>query len=124
MKVICQHVKLLRQRGHHVLAVYRAQAVPHATIPTASTHGGGTRSVPNPISAQQLSGSGNEGAMWRESATSPAPMSLPPPLRAMPPWSDVAADEELLLGPNEHLASTYPACGSLDVVVCGMFQQV
>ena len=52
------------------------------------------------------------------------PVSPPPPPRAMPAWSDVAADEELLLGPSEHLASAYPACGSLDVVVCGMFQQV
>ena len=80
MKVLSQHVRLLRQRGHVIVAVYRP--------------GGG--------------GTGGEGGA----------------LRAMPAWSGVEADEEVLLGPDQHLSTTYPDLGSLDAVVCGMFQQV
>lgn len=46
------------------------------------------------------------------------------PARALPPWSGVLVDEEVLLGPDQHLATAYPAVHTLDVVVCGMFQNV
>ena len=70
-----QHVRLLRQHGHRVVAVFRT--------------------------AEGGAGSG-----------------------AMPAWSGVEADEEVLLGPDQHLATAYPDHDSLDAVVCGMFQQV
>jgi len=42
---------------------------------------------------------------------------------AMPPWSGVHADTEVLLGPDVHLAQVYPV-QELNVIVCGMFHQV
>eukprot|EP00955_Chlamydomonas_euryale_P096715 365028-Chlamydomonas_euryale.AAC.32 len=43
---------------------------------------------------------------------------------AVPPWSGVSADEDVLLAPHEHLAGVYAGVNTLDVVVVGMFQQV
>lgn len=56
-----------------------------------------------------------------------APLSAPTPSAragALPPWSGIFVDEEVLLGPDQHLATAYPAVHTLDVVVCGMFQNV
>ena len=91
LKALCLHIRLLREKGHHVLAVYRPVAPrPNGISPAATTAATGSRS----------------GAS-----------------RAMPAWCGVDADEEVLLGPDQHLSSAYPDLASLDAVVCGMFQQ-
>lgn len=57
------------------------------------------------------------------SAALSAPISSGP-AGALPPWSGIFVDEEVLLGPDQHLATAYPGVHTLDVVVCGMFQNV
>ena len=93
MKSLCNHIQLLRERGHHVVAVYRA-----------------------PIPRQKFSG-------LQSSITTSADATGSTLIRAMPSWCGVEADEEVLLRPDQHLAEAYPNMESLDAVVCGMFQQ-
>ena len=94
LKTLCLHIRLLREKGHYVLAVYRPSA-PRPTPPVPQTTLSNTMSL-----------------------------AAPARLGAMPAWCEVDADEELLLGPDQHLASAYPDFASLDVIMCGMFQQV
>ncbi|GAX73858.1 hypothetical protein CEUSTIGMA_g1308.t1 [Chlamydomonas eustigma] len=117
LKVLCQHVALLRRRGHYVVAVYR---------PPGSTS----------VSARDLKGSASDNAQGHhdgesgvgfttiDSIPSQNDLSTSTTITALPSWSGVTADEEVLLGVDQHLASAYPQVHTLDAVVCGMFQQV
>lgn len=68
---MCEHVRLLKARGHKVLAVHRSA--------TATT--------------------------------------------AMPPWSDVKADADVVCGLNQQVSEVV-SVADIDVVVVGIFHQV
>ena len=71
MKCLVEHIRLLRSRGHCLVAVHRS-----------------------------------------DSATA-----------AMPPWSEVQADKDIVCGLHQRLGDVYPLA-DIDVVVVGIFHQV
>lgn len=71
MKCLVEHIRLLRGRGHCLVAVHRS-----------------------------------------DSATT-----------AMPPWSEVQADKDIVCGLHQRLGDVYPLA-DIDVVVVGIFHQV
>eukprot|EP00884_Botryococcus_braunii_P014691 jgi/Botrbrau1/23222/Bobra.0041s0064.1 len=71
MKCLCEHIRLLRSRGHKTIAIHRSD--------TAD--------------------------------------------RAMPPWTDIEADEDVVCKLNQSIHEVYPV-KNIDCVVVGIFHQV
>ena len=71
MKCLVEHIRLLRSRGHCLVAVHRSDSA----------------------------------------------------AAAMPPWSEVQADRDIVCGLHQRLGDVYPLA-DIDVVVVGIFHQV
>ena len=128
MKCLVEHIRLLKTRGHRYRSPVAIAILPSPRLPALASsprpHG------PHPCCCRHRP---NSIGWWAESADMALTLAVLYRLiavhrsdkasRAMPPWTEVEADIDIVCSLNQRLDDVYDV-RDIDVVVVGIFHQV